>query len=131
MGSIDNVLVLRLPILAPSLYLLNLLILPGIAFLFLCYLYLKFKDIDDYVARNQLRQNYFASIVSGIAIVGFSLVIILIGGFSSMYSWMLMLIYALSIHATFVLLGALSLAKGINQQCYVYPGLSFLTTVDS
>jgi hypothetical protein len=117
----------RLSIIAPTLYLLNLLLLPGLAFLILVVLYFKYRDIEQLHARIQIQQNFYASIVAGLAIVGISLIIILIGGFSSMYSWMIMLIYALSIHATLVLLGALSLAKGINQQAYIYPGLSYFS----
>lgn len=116
-----------LAVIAPVLYLLNLLLLPGLAFLILTFLFIKYKNIPDSVARVQVRQNFYASIASGIAIVGISIVIIAIGGFSSMYSWMIMLLYALSIHATLVLLGALALAKGINQKPYVYPGLAFLS----
>lgn len=116
-----------LAVIAPVLYLLNLLLLPGLAFLILAFLFIKYKNIPDSVARVQVRQNFYASIASGIAIVGISIVIIAIGGFSSMYSWMIMLLYALSIHATLVLLGALALAKGINRKPYVYPGLAFLT----
>ncbi|MCG8379903.1 MAG: hypothetical protein MI865_10580 [Proteobacteria bacterium] len=117
----------RLSILAPSLYLLNLLILPGIAFLFLLYLFIKYRDSSDPVARIQIQQNFYASIIAGIAILGISFVIILIGGLSSMYSWMVMLIYVVSIHATLVLFGALALAKGINHQTFIYPGLSRLS----
>ena len=117
----------RLAVLAPVLYLLNLLILPGLAFLILCYLYIKYKDIDDPVARIQLTQNFYASIVAGLAIVGISIIIILIGGLSSVYSWMIMLLYALSIHATLVLLGAFAFAKSMNQQSYIYPGLSYFS----
>ncbi len=123
----NNLLVNRLAILAPILYLLNLLLLPGLAFLILVLLYIKYRNIPETVTRIQIQQNFFASIVSGLAIVGISIVIILIGGLSSMYSWMVMLIYALSIHATLVLLGAFSLAKGINQQAYIYPGLSYFS----
>lgn len=123
----NNKLAYRLSIMAPVLYLLNLLLLPGFAFLVLVFIYIKYRNISEPVARVQIQQNFYASIVSGLAIVGISIVIILIGGFSSMYSWMIMLIYALSIHATLVLLGAFSLAKSINQQAYLYPGLSYFS----
>lgn len=123
-GNDSKTLTSRLPVLAPVLYLLNLLILPGLAFLVLAVLYIKYKDSDDQVARTQIVQNFYASIVSGLAIVGISTIIILIGGLSSMYSWMIMILYALSIHASLVLLGAFSFAKGVNQQAYIYPGLS-------
>ena len=117
----------RLAVVAPVLFLLNLLLLPGLAFLILTYLYYKYKDIDDPIARTQLIQNFYASIVAGLAIVGISIIIILIGGLSSMYSWMIMLLYALSIHATLVLLGAFSFAKGVNQEAYIYPGLAYFS----
>jgi hypothetical protein len=126
MNSIDenNKLADKLAILAPTLYLLNLLLLPGLAFLILIFIFIKCRHIQQPYARIQIQQNFYASIASGLAIVGISIVIILIGGFSSVYSWMVMLIYALSIHATLVLLGAFSLARAINQQAYLYPGLS-------
>ena len=117
----------RLMIVAPLLYLLNLLIIPGIAFLILAVLYVKYKSIDHAEARIQLQQNFWASVIAGIAIVGVTGLIILVGGFGSMYGWMVALIYAVSIHACLVLLGAISLARGMNQQSYCYPGLAFLT----
>lgn len=123
----NNKLAFRLSVLAPALYLLNLLLLPGLAFIILVFLYIKYHNISETVARVQVQQNFYASIVSGLALVVISIVIILVGGFSSMYSWMIMLIYALSIHATLVLLGAFSLAKGLNQQSYFYPGLSYFS----
>ena len=114
----------RLAIAAPVLYLLNLLLLPGLAFLILVLIYIKYRHIDHQVARVQLQQNFIASICAGIAILGVSLIIITIGGFDSMYSWMIMLTYAVSIHAALVLCGALSLAKGINKKTFFYPGLA-------
>jgi len=127
----NNTLANRLAILAPALYLLNLLLLPGLAFLILIFLYIKYRHIEQSYARIQIQQNFYASIASGLAIVGISIVIVLIGGFSSMYSWMVMLIYALSIHATLVLLGAFSLARGINQQAYFYPCLSYFSKLNN
>lgn len=123
----NNELANRLAILAPALYLLNLLLFPGLAFLILVFLYIKYQDIEQSHARIQIQQNFYASIVAGLAIVGICIVIILIGGFSSVYSWMAMIIYGLSIHGTLVLLGAFSLARGINQQSYTYPGMSYFS----
>ena len=117
----------RLAILAPALYLLNLLLFPGLAFLVLVFLYIKYQHIEQSHARIQIQQNFYASIVAGFAIVGISIVIILIGGFSSVYSWMAMIIYGISIHGTLVLLGAFSRAKAINQQAYIYPGMSYFS----
>jgi len=119
----EHVLARRLAVLAPVLYLLNLLLLPGLAFLVLAWLFIKYRKIDAPVAAVQLQQNFFASIVAGAALIGISFVIIAIGGFSSVYSWMVMLLYALSIHATLVLLGVVCLSRGLNQQAFVYPGL--------
>ncbi len=120
-----------LSVLAPSLYLLNLLLLPGIAFLILCYMYMTRRDTSDAVTRIQIEQNFYASIVSGVAIIGVSVVILSVGGFSSIYGWMFMIIYAVSVHATFVLLGVLSLSKSLNHEAYIYPGLSRLSAKKS
>jgi uncharacterized Tic20 family protein len=112
---------IRLATWAGTLYLLNLLIIPGLAFLILIYLYYKHRDHNSTFVQNHLRQNLLAMIISGIAIVGVSIAILLLGGFDSPWTWMVLVLYGVSIHATLVLLGVLSVVKSGNGEPYHYP----------
>jgi len=106
---------------AASLYLLNLLLIPGLAFVLLIWLYQRNKDSSsDFVLRH-LRQNLLAMVVSGVAILGVSIAILLLGGFSSAWTWMVLILYGVTIHATLVLLGVLSVVKASNGEAFQYP----------
>lgn len=112
---------IRLAIWAGALYLLNLLLTPGIAFLILIYLYRKNRGDGSNFVMGHIRQNLLAMVVSGFAIVGVSVAILLLGGFDSPWSWMVMILYGVTIHATLVLLGVLSVVKAGNGEDYQYP----------
>ena len=116
----------RLATWAGSLYLLNLLLIPGLAFLLLIYLYQKNKDSCSNFVLGHLRQNLLAMVVSGFAIVGISVAILLLGGFDSPWAWMVMILYGVTIHATLVLLGVISAVKASNGEAYQYPLLGGL-----
>jgi len=112
---------IRLATWAGTLYLLNLLLTPGLAFLLLIILYQKNKDDGSKFVLGHIRQNLLAMIVSGMAIVGVSGAILLLGGFDSPWAWMVMILYGLTIHATLVLLGVISVVKASNGETYQYP----------
>ena len=112
---------IRLATWAPTLYLFNLLLTPGLAFVILIYLYQKNKnDCSEFVLKHH-RQNLLAMVVSGAAIIGVSLAILLLGGFNSPWTWVVLILYGVTIHATLVLLGVLSLVKAGNGEAYQYP----------
>ena len=112
---------IRLATWAATLYLFNLLLTPGLAFVILIYLYQTNKnDCGEFVLRHH-RQNLLAMVVSGVAIIGVSIAILLLGGFNSPWTWMVLVLYGVTIHATLVLLGVLSLVKAGNGEAYQYP----------
>jgi hypothetical protein len=116
----------RLAILAESLYLLNLLLFPGLAFICLLALFLKHGAAAPPLARNHLHQAFLASIwAGGLLLLPITAVFAAIGG--SPYISMVALILLLCCHAALVLLGVMGLAKAMNGLYFRYwligPGL--------
>lgn len=106
---------------AETLYLANLLLAPGLAFLMLLWLYFKRSAGMPALARCHLRQAISASIWAGVLLVIANLLIILLGGYAAPKTWMIVIIYFTTCHSTLVLLGVLGLAKAMAGQKYVYP----------
>jgi uncharacterized Tic20 family protein len=108
-------------VLAQSLYLINLLLVPGIAFAFLLLLYfLKRKQADPFTL-NHLQQTVFATLWAGLiifAVLGF---ILLLGGVDGPYVWMIAIMYFTLAHSSFIILGMIGLIKALAGQCWRYP----------
>ncbi|MGA9961583.1 MAG: hypothetical protein WBP66_04485, partial [Azonexus sp.] len=77
----------NLAVLAEALYLINLLLLPGLAFAGLLALWLKNKDSAPPLARQHLRQTTFVSLVGGLLIVTLSGLILALGGLDWAWTW--------------------------------------------
>lgn len=103
------------------LYLSNLLIAPGVAFLALLWLLFKRKPDTPPLALCHLRQTISASIWAGGLLVIANALILLLGGYAAPKTWMIVIIYFVTCHSTLVLLGVLGLAKALAGQRYVYP----------
>jgi hypothetical protein len=110
-----------LAIVAEALYLVNLLLVPGIAFLVLLLLYWRYIGKAPALARCHLRQVVAASLWAGGLLVFANAVIILIGGYYSPYTWLVVVIYFTTCHTTLVLFGTMGLAKAMSGQIYRYP----------
>jgi len=106
---------------AETLYLANLLLAPGLAFLMLLWLYFKRSTDMPALARCHLRQTISASVWAGILLVIANIAIILFGGYAAPKTWVIVIIYFTTCHSTLVLLGVLGLAKAMAGQKYVYP----------
>lgn len=106
---------------AEVLYLSNLLIAPGLAFLVLLWLYFKRSASTPALAVCHLRQTISASLWAGVLLVIANAAIILLGGYAAPKTWMIVIIYFTTCHSTLVLLGVLGLAKAMAGQKYVYP----------
>ena len=111
---------------AETLFLANLLILPVFSFLLLILLYSKYRKTEDTTGLCHMRQTLLASIWGGILIVLVTLIILLMGGFDNGWTWVVVITYFTTIHATFVLLGALGLAKAMAGKHYHYPLIGFI-----
>ena len=109
-----------LAVLAESLFLANLLILPGLAFLLLVGLYFRHRDAPA-LARLHLGQAVGASLWAGGLLVVANGLIIFLGGYDSPHAWLIVILYFTTCHAALVLLGILALAKALSGKPYRYP----------
>ena len=112
-----------LAVLAESLYVANLLILPFAAFLALVIVFLKKHGSAPPLGRSHLEQTIAASI--GIAIMFFAcagiIVLLRSWGLQDVGVWIIVVIVFTIIHATMVLFGVLGLAKAMAGKCWRYP----------
>jgi uncharacterized Tic20 family protein len=106
---------------AEVLYLVNLLLLPGIAFVALVAVYLSNIRRAPPLAVCHLRQTLSASLWAGGLLLVANISILVLGGYRSPNTWMVVIIYFTTCHATLVLLGVMGLAKAMAGQCYRYP----------
>jgi uncharacterized Tic20 family protein len=110
-----------LAVLAEALFLINLLLLPGLAFLALAGLWLRFRGDAPHLARQHLRQATLVSLWGGLLIVGCASAILLAGGLDWEYTWVALILYFTCIHSTLVLLGMYALIKAMNGQTWRFP----------
>jgi uncharacterized Tic20 family protein len=111
----------NLAVLAEALYLINLLLLPGLAFAGLLALWLKNKDSAPPLARQHLRQTTFVSLVGGFLIVTLSGLILALGGLDWAWTWVVLVLYFTCIHSTLVLFGMYGLIKAMSGQVWRFP----------
>ena len=109
----------RLATAAEALYLANLLILPGVAFLVLLGLGWRSRPTDALAAAH-MSQAVSASLWAGALLIGVNALILWIGGFSWV-AWAIVIVWFTVCHATFVLLGVVGLVKAMNGQCWRFP----------
>lgn len=110
-----------LAVAAESLYLVNLLLLPGLAFLALLWLYFRHRDDMPPLALGHLRQTLSASLWAGILLVIANLTIIALGGYDAPWTWVVVILYFTAAHTTLIVLGIVGLARALAGQAYRYP----------
>jgi hypothetical protein len=110
-----------LAIAAESLYLVNLLLAPGIAFTILVWLYVRHVRRAPPLARCHLRQTLSASLWAGVLLIAVNAAILLLGGYDAPNTWVVIVLYFTTAHATLVLFGALGLAKAMAGKPYSFP----------
>lgn len=113
----ENTIAVRVQIL----YLLNLLIIPGIAFIMIYGLFKKHKGTTNALTRNHVSQAIVASVVVGVLIIGFVLLMFVFGSADDPYTWMWIILYFTCFHSLFILLGVLGLIKAMGSETYRYP----------
>ena len=112
---------LRLAVAAQSLYLLNLLLLPGLAFLALWWLQARGASAAGAFARAHLRQALVASIAGGVLLSLALAEFLLMGGPRRIGAWAFAINYLVSVHGTLVLFGVVALARAMAGDPYRYP----------
>jgi hypothetical protein len=111
----------KFAIIAESLYLANLLIAPGLAFLGLLWLW-RHRDLQHWpLARQHLQQTLVASLWAGTLLVGLSVIILFIGGFTSMWSWLTVILYFIFFHSALVLFGMVGLSRAMAGKTFRFP----------
>jgi uncharacterized Tic20 family protein len=111
----------NLAVLAESLFLINLLLLPGLTFAALFALWLKNRNSAPPLARQHLRQTTFVSLVGGFLIVTLSGLILALGGLDWAWTWVVLVLYFTCIHSTLVLFGMYGLIKAMSGQVWRFP----------
>lgn len=113
----------NLAVVAESLYVANLLILPFIAFFVLVTIFFKQHASAPPLARSHLEQTLYASIGIAIMFLVCAVIILLLKawGLEDVGLWMIVVIVFTIIHATMVLFGVLGLAKAMSGKCWQYP----------
>ena len=106
---------------AQALYLLNILLLPGFAFLGLLWLYAKHRASTSQLVQCHLRQALRASICAGIFLVLVSGGIVLLGGFNTPGTWIVLILYVLCMHSVFILFGVFALTRALAGKLFYYP----------
>ena len=110
-----------LAVVAEALYISNLLLLPGLAFIALLLVYFRNIQVAPALAVCHLRQTLSASLWAGALLLATNIIIVWLGGYRSPNTWMVVIIYFTTCHATLVLLGVMGLARAMAGQCFRYP----------
>ncbi len=106
---------------AEALYLVNLLLLPGLGFLALLALWLAHRRDAPPLGRCHLRQTLSASLWAGVVLVLANALILALGGYHQAATWIVVILYFTTCHATLVLFGIFGLARAMAGKPYVYP----------
>jgi len=112
---------------AEVLYLVNLLLAPGLAFLLLLWLAHRHRASANPLTRCHLRQAVTVSLRAGLLLIAVPALVVLTIDLEQPAAWILLLLYVLCCHATLVLLGVLGLSRAIAGQTFVYPLLGSRT----
>lgn len=111
----------RLAIKGESLYLINLTLLPGLAFLLLWRLYAGAKQSAGDFARQHLRQAFVASLWAGALLIVAVGSLVAFGDLSHPGTWIAITTYVICVHSAFVLAGVFGLARAMAGQPWRYP----------
>ena len=111
----------EIAIAAEALYLANLMLIPGIAFVALLVLWFRERQRAPELARNHLRQTVAASLWAGALLVIANAAIILAGGYTSPHTWIIVILYFTTCHSTLIFCGAIGLAKALAGKPFRFP----------
>ncbi|MEO1245909.1 MAG: hypothetical protein AAFX56_09540 [Pseudomonadota bacterium] len=109
-----------LAITAQALYLVNLMLLPGLAFLVLLLIFAVSYRNAPVLARNHLAQTLGVSALGGSLIV-LVLGAIYFGGGAGPYAWLWGIMYFTFVHTSLIFIGVFGFNKAMNGQEFVFP----------
>lgn len=105
---------------AQTLFLANLLVLPGIGFILLCLLWANARPAAP-LADCHLRQTLAGSLWAGGLLVIFSSIVFFVSDYQNPATWVFIILYFITVHAYLVLCGALGLSRAIAGQPFRFP----------
>ena len=111
----------ELAVTAEALYLANLMIVPGLSFLALLWLWWRERGQAPELARGHLRQTVAASLWAGVLLVIANGAILLAGGYASPHTWIIVILYFTTCHSTLIFCGAIGLAKALAGKPFRFP----------
>lgn len=106
---------------AEALFLVNLLLLPGIGFVLLLLLWRRHRNGAPALAASHLAQTVSGSLWGGVLLVLANALILLLGGYQGPHVWVVVITYFTTCHGALVVCGAYGLAKAMAGQCWRYP----------
>lgn len=106
---------------AESLYLVNLLLAPGLGFIALLWLWRRHRQDAPPLAASHLAQTLSGSIWAGLLLVVANGLILFLGGYRGPHVWVIVIMYFTLFHSLLVCFGAFGLAKAMAGQCWRYP----------
>lgn len=119
--SIDDVPGRELAVAAESLYLANLMLIPGIAFAILLVVGWRARGKAPALALGHLRQTIAASLWAGALLVLANGAIIAAGGYHSPHTWIIVILYFTVCHASLIFCGAVGLARALAGKPFRFP----------
>jgi len=112
--------------LAHTLFLLNISLLPLVAFILLLILYKSEVTQSSSFCRQHYKQSILANLFAGIFLLFVSLMFLYWGDLNSAYTWMALILYFTLLHSLLLLMGVLALVKARSGKDYYYPLIGHL-----
>jgi uncharacterized Tic20 family protein len=106
---------------AEALYLANLMLIPGLGFAALLVLWWREREQAPELARDHLRQTVAASLWAGVLLVAANAAIILLGGYDSAYTWIVVVLYFTTCHSSLIFFGAIGLSRALAGKPFRFP----------
>jgi len=106
---------------AEALYLANLMLIPGLGFVALLVLWWRERERAPELARGHLRQTVAASLWAGVLLVAANAAIILLGGYDSAYTWIVVVLYFTTCHSSLIFCGAIGLSRALAGKPFRFP----------
>ncbi|HJW04510.1 MAG TPA: hypothetical protein VJ548_14615 [Azospira sp.] len=110
-----------LAIAAESLFLVNLMLAPGLGFLALAWLWRKHRHSAPLLARQHLEQTFWVSFWGGLLLVVVCATLIVLGGLHWEWTWVAVILYFTCIHSTLIMGGMLGLARAMAGRPWRFP----------
>ena len=106
---------------AEALYLANLMLIPGLGFAALLVLWWLQRRSAPALARGHLRQTVAASLWAGVLLILANGAIIAAGGYGAASTWVVVILYFTTCHATLIFCGAIGLSKALAGKPFRFP----------